>query len=214
VASRNHRNITGSGTLEKSHSAYPCEVAGGSSLAEPQDDSSAAEALGSLAGTWRPGRTLCAAASVLAEAMYAVVAPRRPRGNRGPETERSPLERLSSRRWVRRAARRRARPVGAPFVPVESADRSVDGVEALRGPQHPCWRALVPQRQVRRGPGWPGLPPRTEFIAVGDAHEVAVPCGLKVQAPEPDFESGWEGVRVAHGIPLAAVLGANHHREG
>jgi hypothetical protein len=34
----------------------PCEVAGGSSLAEPQDDSSSAEALGSLtAGIWRPG---------------------------------------------------------------------------------------------------------------------------------------------------------------
>jgi hypothetical protein len=32
-----------------------------------------------------------------------------------------------------------------------------------------------------------------EFIAIGDAHEVAVPCGLKVQAPEPDFEPGWEG---------------------
>jgi hypothetical protein len=26
-------------------------------------------------------------------------------------------------------------------------------IEALRGLQHPCWRALVPQRQVRRGPG-------------------------------------------------------------
>jgi hypothetical protein len=55
---------------------------------------------------------------------------------------------------------------------------------------------------------------RTEFIAVGDAHEVAVPRGLKVQAPEPDFKSGWEGIRAAHGIPLAAVLNANHHREG
>jgi hypothetical protein len=60
----------------------------------------------------------------------------------------------------------------------------------------------------------PGLPPRSEFFAVGDAHEVAVPRGLKVQAPEPDFEPGWEGVRAAHGIPLAAVLGANYHREG
>jgi hypothetical protein len=29
-----------------------------------------------------------------------------------------------------------------------------------------------------------------------------------------DFESGREGVRTAHGIPLAVVLGANHHREG
>jgi hypothetical protein len=39
----------------------------------------------------------------------------------------------------------------------------------------------------------PGLPPRAEFIAVGDAHEVVVPRGLKVQAPEPDFEPRWEG---------------------
>jgi hypothetical protein len=31
---RNRWNITGFGTPEKSHSAYPCEVAGGSSLAE------------------------------------------------------------------------------------------------------------------------------------------------------------------------------------
>jgi hypothetical protein len=38
---------------------YPCEVADGSSLAEPWDDSSSAEALGSLtAGTWQPRRTL------------------------------------------------------------------------------------------------------------------------------------------------------------
>jgi hypothetical protein len=65
-----------------------------------------------------------------------------------------------------------------------------------------CWRA----RSVRvggrrgvsngcgRGRSWPGRPPRTEFVAVGDAHEVAVPRGLKVQAPEPDFEPGEEGV--------------------
>jgi hypothetical protein len=53
-----------------------------------------------------------------------------------------------------------------------------------------------------------------KLIAVGDAHEVAVPRGLKVQAPEPDFESGWEGVRTAHGVPLAPVLGVNHHRDG
>jgi hypothetical protein len=33
-----------------------------------------------------------------------------------------------------------------------------------------------------------------KLIAVGDAHEVVVPRGLKVQAPEPDFEFGWEGV--------------------
>jgi hypothetical protein len=31
------------------------------------------------------------------------------------------------------------------------------------------------------------------LAAVGDAHEVAVPRGLKVQAPELNFEPGWEG---------------------
>jgi hypothetical protein len=34
---------------------------------------------------------MCAAVPVLAEATYAVVAPRRPRGNRGPETDCSPV---------------------------------------------------------------------------------------------------------------------------
>jgi hypothetical protein len=32
-----------------------------------------------------------------------------------------------------------------------------------------------------------------ELDAVGNAHEVSVPRSLKVQAPELDFESGWEG---------------------
>jgi hypothetical protein len=31
------------------------------------------------------------------------------------------------------------------------------------------------------------------LAAVGDAHEVAVPRGLKVQDPELNFELGWEG---------------------
>jgi hypothetical protein len=35
--------------------------------------------------------------------------------------------------------------------------------------------------------------PRTEFLTVGEAHEVAVPRSLEVQAPKPDFESGREG---------------------
>jgi hypothetical protein len=91
VASRNHWNTIGSGTPEKSHSAYPCEVAGGSSSAEPWDDSSLAEALGSSAArTWWLGQALRTTTSVLAEATYAVVALRRPTGKRGPETERSP----------------------------------------------------------------------------------------------------------------------------
>jgi hypothetical protein len=28
-----------------------------------------------------------------------------------------------------------------------------------------------------------------------------------------DFEPGWEGVRAAHGLSLAPVLDADHHRE-
>jgi hypothetical protein len=77
VASSNRGNITVSGTPEKSHSAYPCEVVGGNSLAGPWDDSSSVEALGFLtAGAWRLERALRGVASVLAEATYAVVAPR------------------------------------------------------------------------------------------------------------------------------------------
>jgi hypothetical protein len=61
--------------------------------------------------------------------------------------------------------------------------------------------------------GDPDLTLRMEFLTVGEAHQVAVPCGLKIQAPELDFESGREGVRAAHGVTLTTVLGANHHRE-
>jgi hypothetical protein len=52
VASRNHWNITGSGTLEKSHSAYPCEVVGGSSLSESWYDSSSVEMRFLVAKRW------------------------------------------------------------------------------------------------------------------------------------------------------------------
>jgi hypothetical protein len=92
VASTNCRNITGSGTPEKSHSTHSCEVAGGNSLVELWDDSSLVGALRfPTVGTWRLGQPLRAAASVLEEATYAVVAPRRPRGNCSPETARSPV---------------------------------------------------------------------------------------------------------------------------
>jgi hypothetical protein len=53
-----------------------------------------------------------------------------------------------------------------------------------------------------------------ELGAIADAHKVAVPHGLEVQTPELDLESGREGVRAAHGVPLAPVLGADHHRDG
>jgi hypothetical protein len=52
-----------------------------------------------------------------------------------------------------------------------------------------------------------------ELDAIGHAHKVAVPCGLEVQTPEPDLESNQEGVRAAHGVPLAPVLGVDHHRD-
>jgi hypothetical protein len=61
--------------------------------------------------------------------------------------------------------------------------------------------------------GGPGLAPRTKFLTVSEAHQVAVPRGLKIQAHEPDFEPGREGIRAAHGVALTAILGANHHRE-
>jgi hypothetical protein len=68
----------------------------------------------------------------------------------------------------------------------------------------------------RRGgnQAWPSRPPRVDLVTVGDAHEVAVPRGLKFQAPEPDFESDLEGVRAAQGVPLGPVLSADHHRDG
>jgi hypothetical protein len=131
VASRNRQNITGSGTPEKSHSAYPCEVAGGSSPAEPWDDSSPAEALGSLAaGTWRPRRILHVAVLALAEATYAVVAPRKPMGKRGPETERSPT--------------------GAAVVSLEGASRCKATREAYQRSVRACCERW-PERRRRRG---------------------------------------------------------------
>jgi hypothetical protein len=66
--SRNRWNITESGTPEKSHSTYPCEVAGGSSLAEPWYDSSLVVAMRfQTASRWWPGRSLYATTSVLAD---------------------------------------------------------------------------------------------------------------------------------------------------
>jgi hypothetical protein len=53
-----------------------------------------------------------------------------------------------------------------------------------------------------------------KLVAVSDAHEVVVPRSLKIQALEPDFEPGWEGVRAALGVSLAPVLDADQHRDG
>jgi hypothetical protein len=37
------------------------------------------------------------------------------------------------------------------------------------------------------------LAPCAKFLTVGEAHQVAVPRGPKVQAPDPDFESAGRG---------------------
>jgi hypothetical protein len=194
VASRNRQNIIGSGTPEKSHSVYPCEVAGGSSSAEPRDDSSPAEALGSLATRmWRPGGTLRIVVLALALAIYADVALRSPIGKRGPETERSP------------AGAAAVSPVSASCCEATCSMPALRSrlSRALAGAMVASWRRRT--CNVRVGGCWrrgnvcggdrdgPGLVPRTELLTVGEAHEVAVPRSLKVQAPEPDFESCWEG---------------------
>jgi hypothetical protein len=190
-------------------------VAGGSSLVEPWYDSSLVVAAGFPAvGTQRPGQPLRATGSMLA--VCATVAPCRPRGKRGPETAPPPPRRSGCR-------------LASNHVALRGDARSPSALRSRRPrvltralTASRCWRA----RSVRvggrwgvsnrcgGGRSWPGRPPRTKFFAVGDAHEVAVPRGLKGQASKPNFEAGWEGVRAAHGRPLAAVLGANHHREG
>jgi hypothetical protein len=94
-------------------------------------------------------------------------------------------------------------------------------MRALAGAAAAAWRRWT--RSIRAGGCWcrgdkcsgdrggSSLAPRAEFLTVGEAHQVAIPRGLKVQAPEPDFESGGDGVRAAHGVTLTAVLGANRH---
>jgi hypothetical protein len=181
---------------------------------EPWDDSSPAEALGSLATRmWRPGGTLRSVVLTLALATYATVAPRRPIGKRGPEIERSPTGAAA------------VSPVSASHCEAMRAAcrRSVRVSRMLTGATAALWCRWT--RSVRAGRCWcradtcggdrgrPSLAPRAEFLTVSEAHQVAVPRGLKVQAPESDFEFGREGVRAAHGVTLTTVLGANHHRE-
>jgi hypothetical protein len=166
------------------------------------------------AGIWRPGRLLRAATSVLADEACTIAAPRKPRGNLGPKTAHphwSGCRLVSDRVALRGDAR------GPSSFRPRLPGALTGASSALR-----CRRARIVRSGGRQGVSsvcdgdWshPGRPPRVKLIAVGDAHEVAVPRGLKVQAPEPDFEPGWEGVRAAHGIPLAPVLSANHHRDG
>jgi hypothetical protein len=64
----------------------------------------------------------------------------------------------------------------------------------------------------RRDRSGSSLAPRAKLLTVGEAHQVAVPHSLKIQASEPDFEPGGEGVRTAHGVMRTAILSANHHR--
>jgi hypothetical protein len=190
---------------------------------EPRDDSSPAEALGSLATRmWQLGGTLRIVVLALALATYAAVAPRRPIGKRGPETDRE--ARSGDRALPRRggcclAGERVALRGDARSMPALRPRLSRPLARATAAP----WRRRT--RSVRAGGLWcrgdacggdrggPSLAPRAEFLMVSEAHEVVVPCSLKVQAPEPDFEFGREGVRAAHGVTLTAVLGVNHHRE-
>jgi hypothetical protein len=120
VASRNRWNITGFGMPEKSHSAYPCEVEGGSSLAEPWYDSSLVVTMRfQTANRWWPERSSYAATSVLTEEAYAAAALCIPWG---------PL----LHRWVRRFVSRRTWLGVAPYVPGASAGLSTGSVEASR----------------------------------------------------------------------------------
>jgi hypothetical protein len=65
-------------------------------------------------GAWRPGRPSCAATSALADEARAIAAPRKPRGNRGPETAHFPVGAvavmlvIASHCEATRAARRRS----------------------------------------------------------------------------------------------------------
>jgi hypothetical protein len=152
---------------------------------------------------------------VLADKAYAVAALRIPWGNRDSGTARSS--------------------VGAVAFALEGAS-SCEATRVARRCSIRAWRERWPERRRRRGAeglpasAWAGAEASAVGMAgtgpgpvdchgwsscvVGDVHEVAVPRGQKVQAPEPDFESDWEGVRAAHGVPLGPVLSADHHRDG
>jgi hypothetical protein len=119
----------------------------------------------------------------------------------------------SSRRGVRRVVPRHARPDGVPLAPGVNAGLNDIGVKVRKGPRRLAVRVPGRQQQARRGPVRSGRPPRMELCAIGDAHKVAIPRGLEIQTPKPDLESDREGVRAAHGVPLAPVLGADHHRD-
>jgi hypothetical protein len=114
MVSRNHWNITGFGTPEKSHSVYPCEVAGGSSLAEPCYDSLLVVAMRfRTASRWWPGRSSYAATSVLANEVYAATALHVSLGNYNSTAARSPTGAVvtpvgASPHVVARTARRRS----------------------------------------------------------------------------------------------------------
>jgi hypothetical protein len=93
-----------------------------------------------------------------------------------------------------------------------SAGQKCVGVEVRKGPR--CPGAGTPIAVVAgTGPG-PVDRHGWSSAAVGDAHEVVVPRGLEVQTPKPGFESVRKGVRTAHGVPLAPILGVDHHRDG
>jgi hypothetical protein len=109
-------------------------------------------------------------------------------GKRGPETERSPTARHASG-LIALCGDTRSMPALRPRL-----------TRALARAPAAAWHRRT--RSVRAGGCWcrddacggdrggPGLAPRAELLMVSEAHLVAIPRGLKVQAPEPDFEPG------------------------
>jgi hypothetical protein len=93
-------------------------------------------------------------------------------GKRGPETERSPAE---------------VAVVVLTGAPCCEATRSV----CRRSDR--AWRERWPERRRRRGADGPAA-----SVLAGFGVAATVPRRLKIQAPEPDFEPGGEGVRAAH----------------
>jgi hypothetical protein len=129
--------------------------------------------------------------SVLADEAYAIAVLSIPWGNRDSGTVRSPAGAVvispagvtcceatcATRRRSIRACRER--------WPERRRRRGAEG------PAASAWAGVSTRRDGDRS--WPGRPPRVKLVMVGDAHEVAIPRGLKVQTSEPDFEFGWKG---------------------
>jgi hypothetical protein len=161
---------------------------------------------------WWPGRSSYAAMSVLTDKAYVAAALRIPWRNCGPVDTCSPGGGVvASVGGVRPSVPRHVRPGATPCVPGVSAGRSTCGVQTSWRPQQPLVlvSGICYGRAGNRS--WPGRPPWVELVPVEEAHMVVVPRGLKVQAPEPDFESGRNRVRPAHGDPFGMSSRCESH---